>query len=79
MPMWMRMMEVLKELSITWNHWRFLAFRFLTSRIVSLEEKWKKLRHYIAEKWVHFPRLCRMNGKRHGKLGLLSCWENLGA
>jgi hypothetical protein len=41
-----------------------------------MERKWNSLRDCIAKKWVHFFGLCRMKGKRSGKIGLLCGWEN---
>jgi hypothetical protein len=43
----------------------------------SLEQKWNKLRDFIANTKLHFFGLCRMKEKRDGKLGLLCGWENL--
>jgi hypothetical protein len=38
-------------------------------------KKWNNLRDCIAEKGIDFFWLCRIKGKRFGKLGLLCGWE----
>jgi hypothetical protein len=41
-----------------------------------MEKKWNNMRECIADKVVHLFGLCRLKGKRFGKLALLCGWDN---